>query len=188
MRIRVCGALATLISMLLIASLHADTIRFTVSGNTVSVAHIGTERVVSDFFGDLEGSSTYTPCFGALCSIDVFALSQAPDFGPGGATLYVQDPKSGLVVDVVLGVNPSPMFPDAYSLTFTFFSSPSFSCPAYGCNIVANGSVQTLYAVKWGDNSIDTIEFQSPVPEPASILFLASGFPGVLALHRRRRA
>ena len=183
MSLRLSATFTALLMLLAFSPAQADDIIFNDLTSTLSVTHIGNNHVVTDSFGNLDTSLNYTPCSGELCSIVVFGTSTPPDFG-SGVLLAIQEPSSNLISDVVIGTNPN--FPDTYTLTFASYDPAVLSCPAYGCFIVEDGTVQTLYTVAWGDSSTDTIKFQSAVPEPSSLLLFGSGLTGLVAVLRRR--
>ena len=89
--------------------------------------------------------------------------------------------------------------------TITFLSDPSevgLPIPCSGsavgtCTITEDGTVQFAGSISWTDDTTgavttDNISFQSdvdaPVPEPASLTLLGSGFLAVVGYIRRRRA
>ena len=76
-----------------------------------------------------------------------------------------------------------------YFIVFnSLFDSTHLLCShfATGCQLGENGNVQVAGTVTWSDGTVDTINFQSDVPEPSSALIFCSGALGLFGVYRTR--
>ena len=149
-------------------------------------------------FFDAAGTITSTddtsrvplPCIGVSggCSI----ILEAPiGFSSidGTSIVSIAEPSGARVSDVITLLNLNP---DQFQILFDE-AGGSAPCPALGCNLVEDGTIQTAATVTWigsGAPVVDMIRFQADVndvPEPLTGFLTFAGLSIMAAVVRNRR-
>ena len=175
--------------MLMTVRLYADDITFLDGTDSVSVSS-SSSRIL------------FSSCVVEVCSLTLSGPNNASSFSVGGSGLSfaaeIAEPGSTKISDEI-DVNPN--LPDLTKVFVDFFSDHEqrgVACNVFGgCPLTEDGTVQTAVQITWFDSTgavvaVDTIKFQSdvavtPVPEPASVSLLLTGFAGLGISRLRRR-
>jgi hypothetical protein len=175
--------------MLMAVRLYADDITFLDGTDSVSVSS-SSSRIL------------FSSCLLEVCSVTLSGPANASTFSVGGSGVSfaaeIAEPGSIKISDEI-DVNPN--LPDLTKVFVDFFSdheNRGIPCNVVGgCQLTEDGTVQTAVQITWLDNTgavvaVDNIKFQSdvavtPVPEPASVLLLLTGFAGLGISRLRHR-
>jgi len=167
-------------------TLRADTITVNDLTSTLTLTHIGTNRLVTYSCG-LIGTSE--GCTFAITGIGVTIKST---IGGGQPVVAIADPGGKFVSDLLTmeGVTAGSQVLTGAFISLADGATPVACAPPVPCTITENGKLQTALTVTWSNNTTDTIRFKSDiesVPEPSSILLLLTGLAPLGMWIRRRR-
>jgi hypothetical protein len=163
---------STLLSVLLLADspVTADTILFNDLTENVSITTTSTR--VSDM------ACETNPLF-EFCRLTLGPPSPtATLLSPSSATIGIAEAGSTSGSDQI----SYGQIIGTQILSFNFFSDLDPGLALITCSppftncLTETGGIQTAFQLAWSDGTLDTIQFQSGVPEPASWLLLAMGF------------
>jgi hypothetical protein len=162
-------------------------------------------------FNDLSDNVSITPLSSRITNLTcgtnalfescVFTLLppslSATLLSPGSMTLLIAEAPgpSNASDEIALSI---PLQPGG-GVGFNFFSDVDMSTTRIAdcntppvvvlCNVFENGAVQTAFQLFWSNGTIDTIQFQSDVPQPASWLLLLGGLATLApSIWRKSRA
>ena len=173
----------------------------------------GAARADTILFRDLTDSVSVTPISSRMADLvcdtttlfESCVLSLRPPspsatlLSPGPLTVLIAETAGpSLASDQIsVGVFLDP----SLGVSLNFFSDTEASPGSIGlCNtppvivacMVETGAVQTAFLLVWSDGTVDTVQFQSDVPQPASWLLMVSGLATMWQFaaraHRHRRS
>jgi hypothetical protein len=163
----------------------ADIFLFSDITDVVTITSSGTR-----LFDFCPGGPTCSPSF--LAGEYAFGYISGPAVDPGlppeqvvdssftlGVTIWIADSSGAFVSDRLATNN----FGDVVGLDFlsdadNSGTSPTLCADVGGCQLIEDGTIQTIGTVTWTDGTVDTIQIQSDVnkvPEPSTILLLLTG-------------
>jgi hypothetical protein len=192
---------------------YAGSLRFVLILLGLLVFADGAARADTILFRDLTDGVSVTPISSRMADLvcDTTTLFESCVFSlrppSPSATLLSPGPLTILVAEsagpsrasdqISVGVFLDP----SLGVSLNFFSDTETSPGSIGqCNtppvivscIVETGAVQTAFQLVWSDGTIDAIQFQSDVPQPASWLLVVSGLAIAWQFasrgHRHRRS